>query len=318
VTERAAIGVDVGGTKVAALLMAPDGTVLARDRRPVPADDEVATVAAIVAGARAVSGGRAVAVGVAGAGLVDHDGLVHSAPNLSWREVPLAALLSQALGLPSVADNDGTAAAWAEYRFGVGSGARHLLMVSVGTGIGGGLVHDGRPYRGANGFAGEIGHIVVEPGGPRCGCGNQGCWETVASGSTITRAGAAAVTRHPHSALVARAGGDPEAVTGAMVTETARDGDPACRGILVEVGHRLGVGIAGLVNVLDPDRVVVGGGVSDAGELVLAPARDAFRRTVEGSADRPEVPIVRAGLGADAAAVGAAALAFEMLDGAAS
>jgi glucokinase len=192
-----------------------------------------------------------------------------------------------------------------------------MLMVSVGTGIGGGIVLDGMLYRGANGFAAEIGHIVVEPGGPRCGCGNDGCWEQVASGAAIMREGAAAVGRHPHSALTELAGGDPDGVTGEMVAMAAQRGDAVSRGIFVEVGHRLGVGIAGLVNVFDPDLVVVGGGASEAGELLLAPARNAFERSVEAPGHRPEVPIVQAALGNDAGAIGAAALAFESIDRAA-
>jgi glucokinase len=318
VTDGPAIGIDVGGTKVAAVLVGRDGAVRARDERSTPARDQAATIAAIVDAARAVGSAEAVGVGVAAAGLVDRSGTVRSAPNLSWREAPLASQVGAALGLPTVTDNDGTAAAWGEFRFGAGRGSGSLLMVSVGTGIGGGIVLDGRPYRGANGFAAEIGHVVVEPDGPPCGCGNRGCWEQVASGTAITRAGRDAVTRHAHSMLAERTDGDPDVVTGAMVTEVARDGDTTCRGILVEVGHRLGVGIAGLVNVLDPSLVVVGGGASDADELLLAPARDAFRRTVEAPDVRPDVPIVRAALGIDAAGVGAAALAFEVVDGAMS
>jgi glucokinase len=134
----------------------------------------------------------------------------------------------------------------------------------------------------------------------------------LASGVAITREGRAAAARHPHSSLVELSGGDPGAVTGAMVTDAARDGDTVCRGIFVEVGHALGVGIAGLVNVLDPELVVVGGGAAAAGDLLLAPARDAFRRSVEGVHHRPEVPIVTASLGVDAGAIGAAALAFEL------
>lgn len=310
-----AIGIDVGGTKTAALLVGRDGTVLARELRSTPAEDQQATLATMVEAARAVAGSGVVGIGIAAAGMVDREGILRYAPNLAWRDAPLASHMSGELGLFAVAENDVNAAVWGEYRHGAGRGSRNLLMVSVGTGIGGGIVLDGRLYRGANGFAGEIGHVVVDPSGPLCGCGNRGCWEQVASGTAITRTGQRAAARHPHSSLRERAGGDPGGVTGAMVAEAAHDGDTVSRGIFVEVGHKLGVGIAGLVNVLDPDLVVVGGGASEAGDLLIEPARDAYRRSVEGRHHRPEVPIVQAALGSDSGAIGAAALVFEQVDG---
>jgi glucokinase len=310
---RPAIGIDVGGTKTAALLVDTDGHVLAREVVRTPAFDQAATLDTMVHAARAVAVPDAVGVGIAAAGMVDLDGTLLSSPNISYRDTPLAAHVGGALGLRAVADNDVNAAAWGEFRYGAGRGAACLLMVGLGTGIGGGIVVDGRLFRGAHGFAAEIGHIVVEPGGPRCGCGNRGCWEQVASGTAITRQGRQAASRHPHSVLTELAGGEPTAVTGAIVADAARGGDTVARGILVEVGHRLGVGIAGLVNVLDPDVVIVGGGVSQAGDLLLDPARDAYRRTVEARDRRPDVPILRAALGVDAGAIGAAALVFERL-----
>ena len=313
--DRPAIGIDVGGTKTAALLVDRKGGVLAREVRPTPADDERATLDAMVEAARALDVPSAAGVGIAAAGMVDRKGTMRYAPNLSWRDVALASHVSEQLGLPCVAENDANAAAWGEYRHGAGRGSSHLLMISVGTGIGGGIVLDGRLHRGANGFAGEIGHVVVEPSGPLCGCGNRGCWEQVASGTAITRTGRRAAVRHPYSSLRELAGGDPRAVTGDIVARAALEGDTVSQGILVEVGFRLGVGIAGLVNVLDPDLVVVGGGASEAGDLFLAPARDAYRRSVEGAGHRPDVPIVQAALGSDAGAIGAAALVFDHLDG---
>ncbi len=161
------------------------------------------------------------------------------------------------------------------------------------------------------GFAGEIGHIVVEPEGERCGCGNVGCWETVASGSAIERAGRRAVTRHPHSMLAETADGREDAVTGGSVTVAADAGDPVARGILAEVGTRLGEGIAGLVNVLDPAVVVIGGGVVAAGEHLLGPARVRFARCVQDGGGRAKLPLMPAALGADSALIGAALLALE-------
>ena len=310
-----AVGIDVGGTKIAALLVDRAGRVVARETRATPADDQPATLDTMVDVALALSSDDVVAVGVAAAGLIDLDGVMRFAPNLAWRDVPLAAHVGRALRLPVVADNDNNAAAWGEYRFGAGQRARSLLLVGVGTGIGGGIVLDGRLYRGAGGFAAEIGHIVVLPDGPECGCGNRGCWEQLGSGSAITRGGVAAAARHPHSLLVRMSGGDPTAITGSMVTEAARAGDAVSRGVLVEVGHWLGIGIAALVNVLDPDVVVVGGGASRAGDLLLEPLRDSFDRHVEARAWRPHLSIVPARLGNDAGAIGAASLAFATVDG---
>lgn len=307
-----AVGVDVGGTKVNALRVSAAGQVLARCSEPTPSRDMRATLDALVETAREVLTPAVSAIGVGAAGLIDRRrGILISAPNLVWHDVDLGSIVTEAFGLPTSVDNDCTAAAYGEWRIGAARGHDHVLYVGVGTGIGGGLVVDGRLARGATGLAGEIGHIVVEPDGLACGCGNRGCWETVASGTAITRQGRTAVTRHPHSMIADLAAGDPDAVTGATVTEAATEGDPVARGILVEVGTRLGEGIAGLVNVLDPAIVVVGGAPAEAGDLLLAPARVAYVRTVEGRERRPEVAIVGAALGRDGAAIGAALLALD-------
>ena len=309
-----AVGVDVGGTKTAALRITEDGAILERASLPTPADDMAATLDTMIDAVRSVLTPEVVAVGISAAGLVDAEGgTLRFAPNLAWRDARLVQCIVDETRLPATADNDNTAAAWGELRLGAARGHTDVLLVGVGTGIGGGIVVGGRLLRGAHGFAGEVGHVVVEPDGEPCGCGNRGCWETVASGRTILRDGRRAVTRHAHSLLAEMAGGDQDRVTGEMVSEAARAGDPTATGILMEVGHRLGEGIAGLVNVLDPEIVVVGGGASGAGELLLEPARAAFRTTVEGEAHRPHVPIVAARLGNDAGGVGAALLALEAL-----
>jgi glucokinase len=312
VTE--AIGIDIGGTKTAALRVTADGEILAREALATPADDMAATLDTMVAAARAVLSPDVRAIGIGAAGLVEAGtGRLIFAPNLAWRNALLTDHLWDAIGIPAFADNDNNVAAWGEYRHGVARGYRHVLFVGVGTGIGGGIIVDGRLLRGAHGFAAEIGHIIVEPAGPLCGCGNHGCWEQVASGHALTRAGRDAATQHPQSMIARRSGGDPARVTGPLVTEAARAGDPVARGILARVGRRLGEGIAGLVNVLDPEVVVVGGGVAAAGDLLMGSARIAFATSVEAPAHRPEVPLVVASLGNDAGAVGAAALALEEL-----
>lgn len=309
-----AIGIDVGGTKINAFRVTRDGTVAERTSRPTPADDEAATLSAMVELARSLLTPDVIAVGVGAAGMIDSkEGVLGFAPNLAWRNLPIAERMRDALGLPCQVDNDASMAAYGEFRFGAGRGYRHLLLVTVGTGLGGGIVSDGRLFRGANGFASEIGHIIVEPGGPLCGCGNHGCWEQVAAGRAIGRMGREEAREHEHSILRRLAGGDPDEVTGELVTQAAMQGDDAAKRILAEAGRRLGQGIAGLVNVLDPQVVVVGGGAIVAGDLLLDPARAAFLDAVEGPEYRPRVPIVPAELGNDAGAVGAATLALEEL-----
>ena len=305
-----AVGVDVGGTKVNALRVDATGAILAREVVATPADDMDATLDVLVDAVRTVCDEHVAAVGVGAAGLVETGtGVLRFAPNLAWRNVPLAQVVATAMSLPVVVDNDCTVAAYGEFRLGAARGHGDVLYVGVGTGIGGGLIAAGRLYRGAHGFAGEIGHTIVEPEGPVCGCGNKGCWETVASGSAITREGRAAARTDPE--LAARAGGDPDAVTGEIVAVAAREGDPVAAAIVSRVGRRLGEGIAGLVNTLDPQIVVVGGGVAAAADLLMGPAREAYAATVEGGGYRPDVPIVPAALGADAAAIGAAVLALD-------
>ncbi len=312
--EPQAVGIDVGGTKVNALRVTLSGEILARETLSTPAEDMEATLERLVEAGMAVTNTEVIAVGCGAAGLVEFaTGVMRFAPNIVWRDAPIADRMRQAFGLPVAVDNDCTSGAYGELRVGIARGHRDVLYLGVGTGIGGGIVMDGQIRRGAHGFAGEVGHIIVEPGGPECGCGNSGCLEAVASGSTITREGRQAVAHRTHSLLSELAGGDPDRLTGTMVTEAAQAGDPTAQGILAEVGHRLGEGIAGLVNVLDPELVVIGGGAAGAGELLLVPARASFRAAVEGRELHPDVPIVEGALGPDAAAIGAALMALEAL-----
>jgi glucokinase len=316
VSVRRAVGIDIGGTKIAALRVTFEGEIEAITVIPSPATDQDEALPAIESAASAVLDDAVVAIGIGMAGLVDvRAGVLLATPNLVWRNLPLGERLRGTFGLPVTVDNDATAAAWGEARLGASRGYEDSLFVGVGTGIGGGIVSGGRLVRGAHGLAGEIGHVIVEPGGPVCGCGNRGCWEQVASGPAISRAGGRAVVEEPGSAIARLAGGDPRRATGELVTEAARTGDEVAVAILAEVGRRLGEGVAGLVNVLDPEIVVIGGGAGEAGDLLLAPLRDAFTSSVEGVDVRPEVPIVPAALGNDAGAIGAALLALEAAAG---
>ncbi|WP_216842555.1 ROK family glucokinase [Arthrobacter sp. NEB 688] len=312
-----AIGVDIGGTKVAAGLVDGSGAVLRRTRRDTPhrstsprvvEDTIVSAVEELLdAGSEDV-----VAVGIGAAGFVAADrATVVFAPHLSWRNEPLRAALGGRLALPIFVDNDANASVWAEHRFGAGRGESHLVMVNLGTGIGGGIVLDGRVVRGRFGIAGEFGHMQVVPDGIRCECGNRGCWEQYASGNALVREARALMSAGSPvvSDLFERVGGDPSELTGPLVTEAARDGDALARELLGEIGRWLGVGMADLAAALDPGTFVIGGGVSAAGELLLGPAREAFRRQLTGRGYRPEATIVAAQLGNEAGLVGAADLA---------
>jgi glucokinase len=308
-----AIGLDVGGTKIAGFRVDDAGTVLTRVLESTPSGGSDAVLAAIESVAKRLNEPGTDAIGIGVAALVEFEsGVVRYAPNLPFREVPLRERLEGSTGLRCLVDNDAHVAGWGEFRLGAGRGTTDMLLVTVGTGIGGAIVSGGRLFRGAHGLAGEIGHIIVEPDGPLCGCGNRGCWEQVASGRAIGRLGRDAAAREPGTLMLELAeGGDPAKVTGRIVTAAAERGDAAAVAVLAEVGRRLGEGIAGLVNILDPEVVVVGGGGVNAGEFLLRPAREAFRRSVEGFDHRPDVPLVAARLGNEAGGIGAALLALE-------
>jgi glucokinase len=252
------------------------------------------------------------AVGIGAAGYIDQTrSVVMFAPNLAWRDLDLRAELEERVALPFVVENDANAAAWGEFRYGAGEEFDDLLLVTVGTGVGGGIVHDGRLFRGGYGVGGEIGHMRVVPDGILCGCGNRGCLESYGSGSALVReARAVATTGSPFArTLLDRAGGDPAAITGPLVTECAEAGDPFCVERLAELGTWLGDGIASLAAVLDPAVVVIGGGVSAAGDLLLDPIRAAFARQLTGRGHRPLAEVRPAVLGNRAGLIGAADLA---------
>jgi glucokinase len=312
--SRLAIGVDIGGTKVAAGLVDEDGTILARARRLTPSTDPEAvesTIVDVVVELRA--GHEVVGVGIGAAGFVDADrARVMFAPHLAWRNEPLRDDVAAALGdLPVIVENDANAAAWAEWRFGAAQGESRLVCVTLGTGIGGAIVVDGVVQRGRWGMAGEFGHMIVVPDGRRCECGNRGCLEQYASGNVLGReARELAAAGSPVTVpLVERVGGDVSQLVGPLITEAAMDGDPTAMELFDEVGRWLGIGLANLAAALDPGTFVIGGGVSDAGELLLSPARESFRRTLTGRGFRPEARIVKAALGPESGMVGAADLA---------
>ncbi|MBD0689006.1 glucokinase [Streptomyces sp. CBMA123] len=312
------IGVDIGGTKVVAGVVDGEGKVLEKLRTDTPHKSRSARVVedVIVELVLELADRHDVhAVGIGAAGWVDAErSRVLFAPHLNWRNEPLQQALSERLRFPVIVENDANAAAWAEWRFGAGRGEDHMVMLTLGTGIGGAVVRDGYVDRGKYGLAGEFGHMQVVPGGHRCPCGNRGCWEQYSSGNALVRDARELVAEESPvvQPLLARAGGTVEGITGPLVTEAAQDGDPTATELLYEVGTWLGVGIANLAAALDPGRFVIGGGVSEAGDLLIGPARDTFRRTLTGRGFRPEATIVHAALGNEAGLVGAADLARQV------
>lgn len=307
------VGIDIGGTKVLGGVVDAAGRVLAQERRETPGRSASAVEDTIVDVVRVFAREHDVAaIGIGAAGFVDAArSSVLFSPHLAWRNEPVRDALRGRLRLPVVVDNDANAAALAEAKFGSGSGHRYVLCVTLGTGIGGALVLDERVYRGAGGMAGEFGHMQVVPDGHRCPCGNRGCWEQYASGNALVRDVRELLAADSPVARVLRehTGDDPTRLTGPMVTEAAREGDPLATELLGDMGRWLGIGLANLTAAFDPGCIVVGGGVSAAGELLLGPTREAFSRQLVGRGHRVEPRIVQAALGPEAGFIGAADMA---------
>ena len=306
------LGFDIGGTKVLAVVLDENDPRHPRAVRRAPTSADPALIVDTVAGLReeleAAVGERAVAVGVGIAGLVDREGMLHYSPNIGGvTGFAVGRELEQRLGLPVVVDNDATAATWAEAQAGVAAGHDHVAMVSLGTGIGVGFVLDGRLYRGAHGYAGESGHMVVDRNGPRHLTGARGPWELFASGTAfgVLAREAAAAGRAP--SLVRRADG--AEITDTHIDDAVAAGEPDMVDVVDEFADQVGLGIANLVHVLDPGVIVIGGGLVGLGDALIGPISRATHRHVVGGEHRPPVPVVAAELGAEAAAIGAALLA---------
>jgi glucokinase len=308
------VGIDVGGTKVAGGVVDEDGSILTQDRVHTPARDAAATTDAIVSVVEGLRAGHDVeAVGLGIAGFVDAArSVVYFAPNLQgWRDAPLREEVEKRVGLPVVVENDANAAAWGEARFGAGRDTGYLACVTIGTGVGGGVVAGRTLFRGGFGVGGEFGHIQMVENGRLCGCGQRGCWEQYASGGALVRDARerAAESRVEAEVLLGLGDGTPEGITGRDVTEAARLGDPVALASFGALGHWVGQGLADLAAVLDPECFVLGGGVSEAGRLLLDPTVAAFEELLTGVGRRPTARVVLAELGNDAGVVGAADLA---------
>ncbi|CAN5667398.1 ROK family glucokinase [soil metagenome] len=303
-----AVGVDVGGTKIAAGVVTPDGEVLNEVRYPTPGDPErlVSDIAKAIKEVREGYEVGGVCLAVPGLILAQENKVVFS-PNLHAIEgIPLSDEIGPEIGLPLTIENDASAAAWGEFRFGAGSEVDHLVFITLGTGIGGGVVSHGVLLRGAQGAGGELGHVTIQADGPLCSCGNHGCLEVLASGTSVGRRARQAAEDRPDSTLGKLA--SEREIEGEDVTRLARDGDEAAISVLEETGRWLGVGIAGFVNVFNPEMVAIGGGASAAGEFILGPARKEARKRAR-SPSRDLVEIREATLGPESGVLGAAALA---------
>jgi glucokinase len=306
------IGVDVGGTKIASGVVDEEGRILERTVRHSPAGSpEKIAVTIAEAVTELVERHDVEAVGIGAAGFIDETrSLVRFAPNLAWREEPLREKVGELVDLPVVVENDANAMAWGEYRFGAGRGETHVVCVTVGTGIGGGIVLAGDLYRGRWGMGAELGHMQAVPGGRPCGCGNLGCWEKYASGSALLLDARENAEADPSSAthLLALAG-SLDGVRGEHVTEAARQGDRAALRAFRSLAEWLGQGLADLAAVLDPGCFIIGGGVSGAADLFIEKTRAEFAARLTGRGHRPLADIRVAELGPAAGVAGAGDLA---------
>ncbi|KDN86383.1 ROK family glucokinase [Kitasatospora cheerisanensis] len=307
------IGVDVGGTKIAAGVVDESGEILAKTRVPTPADPQWA-VDAIAQGVRELKEqySDVAAVGVGAPGFVSRDrSTVLMAPNIAWENEPLKQRVEELTGLPTVVENDANCAAWAEFRFGAAAEYEDMVLITVGTGIGGGIVLDGRLHRGRFGVAGEIGHLNMVPDGLLCGCGGHGCWEQYGSGRSLRRYGREKAAADPIAGkrMLELNDGVAETIRGIHITQAAEEGDPLALSCYAEIADWLGRGMADLAALFDPAVFVLGGGVSDSGRLLLDPVTAAFGKYLTGGPARPRANVVLASMGSAAGIAGAADLA---------
>lgn len=307
-----ALGIDVGGTKIAAGVVDDGGQIIARVRRPSRAADASSIVATILEVAQELTEEhRPSAIGVGAAGFIDATRrTVVFAPNIAWRDEPLADKLEEATGLPTVVENDANTAAWGEFQFGVATDASSIVFITLGTGIGGGIIMNGKLLTGGQGYAGEIGHLNVVPGGKRCGCGLLGCWEQYGSGTALVRLAKESAELNPDMArtLLGLVDGDATQITGYTVTQAAQLQCQAALGAIDSMAGYTAQALSDLSLILDPEMFVLAGGVSEAGDVVRNPITKAFRSYTAASGRESTIPIVTATLGNDAGIIGAADL----------
>lgn len=306
-----AVGIDIGGTKIAGALVDESGQFIREARVPTPAtygDDIVNAVVALVQ--ELIEGVDAIGVGVAAAGFIDADrSTIVYAPNIGWRNEPLKAKLDAKLAIPVIIENDANAAGWAEFKFGAGRGTKNMAMLTIGTGVGGAIIADSNLLRGGFGIGGELGHIRVVPNGRLCGCGAHGCIEQYGSGTALlTAARQLSDAATAEGQTLRRLRDEAGELTGQQVYEAILQNDPGALRLLSELGTWLGETAASLTAVLDPEVLVIGGGVSAAGELLLDPIRKAYLANLPARGFRPELKIKTAEFDNDAGVIGAADL----------
>jgi glucokinase len=314
--QRLVAGIDLGGTKILTLIFDAQHNVVGRDQRPTDDEDggPEAVMQRMAASVRAAAGGRALSgVGISAAGPVDlKRGVVTTPPNLKgWQDVPLQSRLSELLGLPATLSHDADCGAVAEHRLGAGQGADNLIYVTLGTGVGGGLILDGKLYSGTSGSAGEIGHMLVDPQGRMCNCGRRGCLEAMVGGAYLGLDAQAIVAAEPQGILarLATEQGEPDA---RLLSEAADAGDAAADAIIRRAGAYLGDGLVNLANVFNPEVIVLGGSLLAFGERYFGPAREVLQRDAFAQPLR-DLRLVDAELGSDAPAIGAALIARDHL-----
>lgn len=306
------IGIDIGGTKIAGALVNSEGVIVRESRVPTPVEDPAALVTAVVALINELRAGHEViGAGIAMAGFIDAaQSSVIYGTNFGWKNFPLKSEIEAKLDIPVIIENDANAAGWAEYRYGAGRGFKHMVMLTLGTGVGGAVIVDGRMLRGGFGVAGELGHLRVVPDGIPCGCGQNGCIESYASGTALLReARELAESGKPEGARLAELQKQVGELTGKEVYQALVEKDPGAVALLNQLASWLGQAIASLSAVLDPEVVVIGGGVSAAGEMLLEPIRAAYRKYAPAGGFRPELKLAIAEFVNDAGVVGAADLA---------
>ncbi|WP_098699743.1 ROK family protein [Nocardia farcinica] len=310
------VGIDVGGTNIRASVVDAAGEVLDTVQAPTPHSARALEDALDRAVRELCARHRIAAVGLAVAGFVDeHRAAVRFAPHLPWRDAPVARQLTERLGLPVILEHDANAAAWAEYRFGAAAGGHNVVLVAIGTGIGAALLVGGALYRGTHGVAPELGHLQVVPNGRACPCGKRGCWERYCSGTALADTAIELLATDPsESTVLAReVFSDPGALTGRRVAGAAQDGDPVALAAVADFGRWLGLGLAFVSDIFDPDLIVVAGGVSSSAPLFLDEAREEYARAVTGAGHRPLARIRTTQLGEAAGMIGAAELARAVL-----
>lgn len=317
--QKLILGVDLGGTKIATALATAQGEILARGRRPTPAqagpDVVIKSICATIdkiLSAKRLEPSQLLGIGIAAAGIIDSDkGKVVSSPNLpGWHEVPLGDAVEQRFGIPVYLGNDATLAALGEWRFGLKKGIANLIYITVSTGIGGGIIADGKLYTGACGVAGEIGHMTIDVNGPKCNCGNIGCWETLASGTALAREAVKQIREGAKTSIIELVNGDISKIDAKVVGLAAKQGDELAQELISRLGYYLGIGLVNLVNIFNPELILIGGGVAKTGDLLLQRAIKVVKERAFSTLANA-VEIKPALLGDDSGILGAVAFVLE-------